>query len=122
MLVFFALVAGVIFTGALSANLISPTALNAARFRYRGYGDCGGCAATTACPKGATAGPLGAICGLAAFRVYFVLVDVRGRVKDARGPRQCGSCCVLLCDAGDPLRGLARLLRVSHDGTYGGWP
>lgn len=57
MLAFSALVAGSFSLGSLSANLISPTALNAARFVIAGMVIAVAVAATTGVPKGATRAP-----------------------------------------------------------------
>ena len=74
MLVFSALVAGSFSLGALSANLISPTALNAARFVIAGMVIAVAVAATTGVPKGATQSPWRYLVLGGLFAVYFVLM------------------------------------------------
>ena len=74
MLVFSALVAGSFSLGALSANLISPTALNAARFVIAGMVIAVAVAATTGVPKGATRAPWRYLVLGGLFAVYFVLM------------------------------------------------
>ena len=74
MLAFSALVAGSFSLGSLSANLISPTALNAARFVIAGMVIAVAVAATTGVPKGATRAPWRYLVLGGLFAVYFVLM------------------------------------------------
>ena len=74
MLAFSALVAGSFSLGSLSANLISPTALNAARFVIAGMVIAVAVAATTGVPKGASRAPWRYLVLGGLFAVYFVLM------------------------------------------------